>query len=228
MKQRFTSIMLGVFFLSGIGLCRSVSASSTTLAQFDGWRGIQTVAPEFMQGMMGLRDGEEVILTRDDLEYYLGPVRLWGGPHAAAAIDHLQDVRLLKTQDGLRIRAEMDQSFVITLLEKSVVKNFQLYEVDVPRTVDAKMNLVGGLVAVEGLDLGLPPLIFKVKIPLLSARVWLRSVDFDIENQKVTAKIGILGNLLPLTLTTTLGPDMIQNVSLCESIPERLRFKPCQ
>lgn len=192
------------------------------------WKSLQDSFPNPVEipGMVGIGEGEEVWLDGETLRYLIGPVEKWGGPKLQDVLDRLDGVWLYRDADSLHVSAYFNEAFTVSIQDRGAAKKWELYAVEVPRTVRFRWKMADGVLRISGLNEGVEVLNFLAKLPwYLPDTIYLRKAAFSLVDGTFRVEAGVLGDNVSVVASGELKAGKVDGaVDIWESIKRNLRF----
>ena len=191
------------------------------------WSQLLTDFPAVTAGLSG--DSESVWIDGEGLRYLLEPLlgSVGGslGEKLPRLLSKLDGIRISRTSQGMGVNAYFTEELSLDVVDPEAAKLWQLYRVSIPRAVRFQLNLVDGVVRVEGLDEGVSTLRLLIKSPsFLPDSVWLRSFQLNLESGAVEVLAGVMGNSLALLARGDLWARKLDGVDFWESLSRNFKL----
>jgi hypothetical protein len=146
---------------------------------------------------------QEIWVDGEFLKFMGAPLQNFAGGKFASVLQYLEGVKLIRTEERLDINLYFSQAFDISIQDEAHAANFSLYGVHLPKTVRISLSIDQQTISLVGLDdkegLAEDQLFLRVKIPVVSDKVYLRNGSIELPTGKFEIQAGILGDTVGLS-----------------------------
>lgn len=165
---------------------------------------------------------DEMEFDADTLRFFLRALRDWDHPAGALILEKVSKGRLKREKGGLIVTIEFASDFVLKLRNKAETPRWQVYEVEVPKRLEFRIDIEDGRIQVSQFKRGSKLLSFKAKIPVLSDRIYARKLNGALDTGRLRIELGALGNWIVLIAHVQLIDLRFEGIDAWDSVARNL------